>query len=75
MKEATSKDGTNIAFDQLGQGPPLVLIGGESEPFFHDGTQALANDLPNAQHRVLADQGHTVAPEALVPVLGQFFSQ
>ena len=28
MKTVTSKDGTRIAYDELGQGPPLVLIGG-----------------------------------------------
>lgn len=28
MKTVTSKDGTNIAFDQIGQGPVLILVGG-----------------------------------------------
>ncbi len=28
MKTVTSKDGTIIAFDQLGQGPPLILVEG-----------------------------------------------
>jgi pimeloyl-ACP methyl ester carboxylesterase len=28
MEKVTSKDGTEIAFDKLGQGPPLILIGG-----------------------------------------------
>src|SRR5215210_7220072 len=28
MKTVTSKDGTRIAYDELGGGPPLVLIGG-----------------------------------------------
>jgi pimeloyl-ACP methyl ester carboxylesterase len=28
MKTATSNDGTNIAYDELGEGPPLILVGG-----------------------------------------------
>jgi pimeloyl-ACP methyl ester carboxylesterase len=28
MKTATSKDGTRIAYDELGEGPPVVLVGG-----------------------------------------------
>jgi pimeloyl-ACP methyl ester carboxylesterase len=28
MKTATSRDGTRIAYDELGEGPPLVLVGG-----------------------------------------------
>ena len=28
MNTVTSKDGTHIAYDKLGEGPPLVLIGG-----------------------------------------------
>lgn len=28
MKHVTSKDGTTIAYDQLGQGPAVILVGG-----------------------------------------------
>jgi len=28
MKTVTSKDGTRIAYDELGEGPPVVLVGG-----------------------------------------------
>jgi hypothetical protein len=28
MRKVTSKDGTTIAFDQLGKGSPLILVGG-----------------------------------------------
>ena len=28
MKTAISKDGTSIAYDELGEGPPLILVGG-----------------------------------------------
>lgn len=30
MRKVTSKDGTTIAFDQLGEGPAVVLVGGAS---------------------------------------------
>jgi len=28
MQQVTSKDGTRIAFDRLGEGPPVILVGG-----------------------------------------------
>ena len=28
MKTVTSKDGTTIAFDQLGEGPAVILVAG-----------------------------------------------
>jgi hypothetical protein len=28
MNTVTSKDGTTIAFDRLGDGPPVILVGG-----------------------------------------------
>lgn len=54
--------------------PTLVLDGGESPPFLHDGTNALADLLSDAQHRTLGGQGHDVDPEALVPILTEFFA-
>ena len=30
MNEVTSKDGTTIAFDRLGDGPPVILVCGGS---------------------------------------------
>lgn len=53
--------------------PTLAIVGGNSEPFFHDGAQALVDDLPNAQRRILEGQDHAVAPAALAPVLIEFF--
>lgn len=52
--------------------PVLVIAGGNSEPFFHTGAQALADDLPNATYRVLEGQDHAVAPAALAPVIAAF---
>lgn len=34
MKKVQSADGTTIAFDQLGKGPALILVGGALEPGF-----------------------------------------
>ena len=53
--------------------PTLVIVGGASEAFFHQGTQALVDVLPNAQHRTLEGQTHEVTAEALAPVLVAFF--
>jgi hypothetical protein len=49
-----------------------VIVGGNSEPFIHDGAQALVNDMPDAQRRILEGQDHAVSPEALAPVLVEF---
>jgi pimeloyl-ACP methyl ester carboxylesterase len=53
--------------------PTLVMVGGESPAFFQNGTQALADILPHAQHRRFAGQSHGVADEVLVPALVAFF--
>lgn len=77
-------DGTIMADHQSGKpllkhqwtsvtSPTLVIVGGESEAFFYNGTQALVNILSNAQYRVLEGQTHNVAPEALASVLIEFF--
>jgi hypothetical protein len=51
------------------------MDGGASEwSFMHSTAVALANAIPNAQHRTLAGQTHEVSAEALAPVLVAFFS-
>jgi pimeloyl-ACP methyl ester carboxylesterase len=54
--------------------PTLVIVGGASEPFFHNGTRALVDVLPNARHHVLEGQTHEVEPQALAPLLVEFFA-
>jgi len=55
--------------------PALVMDGGATEwPFMHITAMALANAIPNAQHRTLEGQTHEVAAEALAPVLIEFFT-
>jgi pimeloyl-ACP methyl ester carboxylesterase len=51
----------------------LVLTGGDSPPHQHAASEALASLLPNARSATLAGQTHMVAPQALAPVLVDFF--
>ena len=53
--------------------PTLVIVGGNSELFFHNGAKALVDDMPNAQRRILEGQDHAVSPAALAPILIEFF--
>jgi pimeloyl-ACP methyl ester carboxylesterase len=52
METVTSKDGTTIAFDRLGQGPPVVLVsGGSVDRMSLAGlAQELASDLTVLNH-------------------------
>ncbi len=54
--------------------PTLVIDGGASPAFMQSAAQAVALALPNARRRTLEGQTHEVAPEALAPVLVEFFS-
>lgn len=56
------------------QKPTLAIVGGESEMFFYKGTQALADVLLNAKHQVLDGQAHDVSPQAIAPLLLEFFN-
>jgi pimeloyl-ACP methyl ester carboxylesterase len=53
----------------------LVIVGGKSPAFFHNGTTMLTNLLPNAEHRVLDGQTHMVKAKALAPVLIDYFAR
>jgi len=56
--------------------PTLVMTGGKSEAFFHKGADALAEVLPNAQHRILKDQHHgsvVMSPNVVASEITQFF--
>jgi pimeloyl-ACP methyl ester carboxylesterase len=52
--------------------PILVMDGGET-PWLTHAAQAVADVLPNAQRQTLKGQPHNVAPEAMSPVLIEFF--
>jgi len=53
--------------------PALIMDGSESYPFMHVTALALANAIPYAQHCTLEGQTHEVTPQALAPVLTEFF--
>src|SRR5258708_16251438 len=48
-------------------GPTTVMDGSASFPFMHVTATALANAIPNAEHRTLEGQTHEVAAEVLAP--------
>jgi len=53
--------------------PSLVAVGGKSPAWITNGTRALADALPDARHRTLPGQTHMVKPQAIAPVLTEFF--
>ena len=56
--------------------PTLVMVGGRSEAFFHNGAKALAHMLPNAQYRALEGRDHSailMASRAVADVVEGFF--
>ena len=54
--------------------PALVANGGDSPDFFAVAARALADAIPGASHVAVEGQSWgRVAPEALAPVLKQFF--
>jgi pimeloyl-ACP methyl ester carboxylesterase len=53
--------------------PTLVTVGGKSPDWMRNAMRALANVLPNARHSTLEGQTHIVKPQALAPVLVEFF--
>jgi pimeloyl-ACP methyl ester carboxylesterase len=55
--------------------PTLVIDGSASPAWARNAARALTNRLPNAEHRTLEGQTHQVAPEALSPVLEEYFSR
>ncbi|MEV4415353.1 alpha/beta hydrolase [Catellatospora sp. NPDC049609] len=53
--------------------PALVMDGGKSPQYLRNGARALAGVLPNAEHRTLPGQTHLLKPQAVAPVLKQWF--
>jgi pimeloyl-ACP methyl ester carboxylesterase len=56
--------------------PTLVLTGEKSEAFFHKAGDALAEVLPNTEHKILKDQHHgsvVMSPAVVASELTQFF--
>ncbi|HEU4948911.1 MAG TPA: alpha/beta fold hydrolase [Kribbella sp.] len=53
--------------------PALVLAGGAGPQSLRQAAKATADALPRAEYRTLDGQTHDVAPDALAPVLIEFF--
>lgn len=56
------------------QTPTLVLDGGASFPFVQETARAVAERLPQGQHRTLEGQQHNVDARVLAPALEEFFN-
>ena len=54
--------------------PTLVIVGGASPAWMRSTARAVADILRYGQHCTLAGQEHNVAPEAIAPVLEEFFA-
>jgi pimeloyl-ACP methyl ester carboxylesterase len=54
--------------------PTIVITGGASFGFMRGTAEALAEAIPDGQTRILEGQDHNVAPEALAPVMKEFFA-
>jgi pimeloyl-ACP methyl ester carboxylesterase len=54
--------------------PALVMSGGNGAPFMLETAKKLSNTIPVAKERTLDGQTHDVHPEALAPVLVEFFT-
>jgi pimeloyl-ACP methyl ester carboxylesterase len=55
--------------------PTLVADGGKSPIWMRNGTRALADVLPEAEYQTLPGQNHLVKPDAIAPVLREFFQR
>jgi pimeloyl-ACP methyl ester carboxylesterase len=53
--------------------PALVMAGGASPEALRAAARAAASAIPHARLRILEGQTHNVSPEALAPVLADFF--
>jgi len=54
--------------------PVLAVAGGASPEWLREGTRAVAEASPSGSYRVLEGQTHMVDPQALAPVLAEFFT-
>jgi len=53
---------------------PILVMDGGTTPWLSHAADAVADTLPNAQRRTIAGQPHNVDPQALAPVLVEFFT-
>lgn len=55
------------------QTPTLVMCGGKSPGWMQQAQRVAAEAIPGAEHRTIAGQTHMLKPEAVAPVLRQYF--
>ncbi|MET9065613.1 alpha/beta fold hydrolase [Streptosporangium sandarakinum] len=53
--------------------PTVVMTGENSAPWMGKGGAAVAEKLPNGEHRILEGQAHDASPEVLGPAVAEFF--
>jgi pimeloyl-ACP methyl ester carboxylesterase len=53
--------------------PTLVMDGGKSPQYMRNGAKALSERIPGAAYRTLPGQTHVLKPQAVAPVLTEFF--
>jgi pimeloyl-ACP methyl ester carboxylesterase len=63
-----------VARAALVTAPTIVITGGASPPFMRQAAEALVDVLPDGRAQTLEGQDHNVAPEAIAPVLKDFFA-
>ncbi|MER5756648.1 alpha/beta hydrolase [Streptomyces sp. NPDC002088] len=54
--------------------PVLAVAGGASPKWLREATRAVAESAPQGTYRILEGQAHMVDPNALAPVLAEFFT-
>jgi pimeloyl-ACP methyl ester carboxylesterase len=73
--DATIMDDYSLPADRASRvaTPTLVIAGAASPPFMRETAEALAKAIPNGRTTTLEGQTHDVAPDAIAPVLEEFF--
>jgi len=54
--------------------PVLTMGGSKSDTWMQNAQKAIAANLPNAQHKILAGQNHMVAATAIAPAIKEFLA-
>lgn len=74
--DGTVMDGFSVPTERIATitVPTLVMAGGASPAPMQQAAQMIAEALPHAQFRILPDQTHQVAADAIAPALVEFFA-
>jgi pimeloyl-ACP methyl ester carboxylesterase len=54
--------------------PTLLIVGGATFPFIHETADLLADAMPNGRVHTIEGATHDIAPDAIAPVLKEFFA-